>query len=165
MDGPPHAQHDRAPMVRQDGLVALIEEHVVVVHGIARADLGDVPSHLCPLPLVGVEEDLHLGPDGQDGVVCGVRFDVDREVVSIVIGGGLCQHTTVHTTIRTDEREGRLCLHPGSLLGLLHLRPRGRPCACAPARVQLCRLQGLVQSLVLRLLGGALTLHLAARVA
>ena len=23
MDGPPHAQHDRAPMVRQDGLVAL----------------------------------------------------------------------------------------------------------------------------------------------
>ena len=62
-------------MVRQDGFVALIEEHVVVVHGIARANLGDVPSHHCPLPalpLVGVEEHLHLGPDGQDGVMRGV---------------------------------------------------------------------------------------------
>ena len=122
MDGPPHAQHDRAPMVRQDGLVALIEEHVVVVHGIARADLRDVPSHLCPLPLVGVKEHLHLGPDGQDGVLCGVLFKVDHEVVSmfIVDGGGLCQRTIVPTSAirtaeRTAEREGRLFLHPGSL--------------------------------------------------
>ena len=73
MDRPPHAQHDRALKVRQDGSVALIEEHVVVVHGIARAKVGDVPGHHSPLPLVGVEEHLHLGPDGQDGVVCGVR--------------------------------------------------------------------------------------------
>jgi hypothetical protein len=101
VDGPRHAQQERASGVHESSLVPLVPEDMVVMNVVARDNVSPVAANHSSLPHLAVEEDLHLRANRQHGVGRGVQLDVVLDVVTSI--GYCCRHPVATTVCRREE--------------------------------------------------------------